>query len=152
MLFIDVINSVRNDIDWMRNCVILPFSNIQYACMRKFDIYSVSCKFCAHIFQINNIILNYFKKKFPLNVKINVCFNIPRYIPVNFMYRAEFQPSGQKVQYKYRQYEAKRDCAPNERSPSSDIYLIQISIKDFSLCHQLWLLNSFIYVTQCRKP
>ena len=117
-------------------CEIASFYHLaiynMHACANStFTVFRVS------FFQINNIILNYFKKKFPLNVKINVCFNIPRYIPVNFMYRAEFQPSGQKVQYKYRQYEAKRDCAPNERSPSSDIYLIQISIKDFSLCHQL---------------
>ena len=30
---------------------------------------------------------------------------------------------GQAVQYTYRLYEAKRDCTPNELSPSSEIYV-----------------------------
>ena len=50
----------------------------------------------------------------------NICMYMSRYIPVHYMYRTE----GQAVQYKYRLHEAKRDCTPNEWSPSSEIYVM----------------------------
>ena len=41
-----------------------------------------------------------------------------------FQYISCTGPStGQAVQYKYRLYEAKRDCTPNEFSPSSELHV-----------------------------
>ena len=72
------------------------------------------------IVYILQLLCSMFIEQFKIFLKSNTC-----YVPVHFMYRAEFQlaRASSTVQlYKYKS-EAKRDCTPDKWSPSSEIYV-----------------------------